>query len=115
MKKCLLHNRCDALERLKTVTWPTFNKSKCFLEGHMPGSTSQMYSLCHSIDFSGFTPEKDLASLPCKAGGRECFYLIFGKACDLAVVCVLCLFPSDIHLIILNKFKLEQISWSADN
>lgn len=53
----------------------------------MPGSIGQMYSLCHPIDFSGVAPEIDLAPLAWKAGGRECFYLTFGNACDLAVVC----------------------------
>lgn len=55
-----------------------------------------MDSLCHPIDFSGLAPERDLAPLPWKAGGRECFYLTFGKACDLAVV-QFTRFVSDIH------------------
>lgn len=48
----------------------------------MPGGIGQMYSLCHPTDFSGVAPEIDLAPIPWKAGGRECFYLTFGKAFD---------------------------------
>lgn len=48
-------------------------KSQYFLEGHTLGSTGQMYSLCHPIDFSGVAPEIDLAPLPWKAGGRNVF------------------------------------------
>lgn len=72
----------------------------------MPNSVGQMNSLCHPIDFSGLAPERDLALL-WKAGGRQCFYLTFGKACDLAVVW-LTPFPSDMHF----KLFLINSNWS---
>lgn len=53
----------------------------------MPGAIGQMYSLYHLTDFSAVALEIDLAPIPWKAGGRECFYLTFGKACDSAVAC----------------------------
>lgn len=86
-----------------------------FLEGHTLGGIGHLYSLCHPADFSVVIPEIDLAPFACQAGGMECFYLTSGKVYDLDVVCFMSFPFWHTLLIILNKFKLKQVSWSADS